>query len=484
METLTDQMFLFVIARKSVSLHCFPLGELYILAKVFSRCLELKSGKFREGRRKRHYARLCKCSGPYCTLSWTVDLAPYSRVWSIGRVHLSGSFRNLSSVDAKRLHTFVLILLNVVGARHTVIPMKSDSIQSKTIEWLRFFCIGAVVLLHAVGSPLEGKDIISYQYGAYDTIRILFSEGLCSVAVPIFFLISGYLFFVKLEEWRTEVWVEKLKRRGRTLLIPYLLWNLIAIVFSLAMLYPKHVLKGGDVPDLADWYYSIGGLRAFWDSGTGGLPINYPLWYIRDLIVFVILSPVLFYYVKKTGLVGLVLLFVAYVFNLFGSVPGLSKEGLLFFSLGAFLSIRRIDFTAICKKYLNIATCVGVPLVLAMVYTYGNNDEAWGYAHRLFTLFGSATTIGIAAMLLQKGRIQYHQLLSKSSFLVFAAHGTIVLPFFQFVLSKVLPNNQIGLIIKYFSAPLFTVAVLVLCYFFLSKWMPNTLSILTGGRER
>ena len=116
--------------------------------------------------------------------------------------------------------------------RHAVTAMKNDSIQSKTIEWLRFFCIGAVVLLHSVGNPLEGKDFISYRYGPYDAIRILFSEGLCWVAVPIFFLISGYLFFVKLEEWRTDVWVDKLKRRVKTLLIPYLLCNTIAIVID------------------------------------------------------------------------------------------------------------------------------------------------------------------------------------------------------------------------------------------------------------
>ena len=101
--------------------------------------------------------------------------------------------------------------------------------KSKTIEWLRFFCIGLIVLLHAVGMPLEGKDAISYQNGAFDTIRILFSEGICRVAVPIFFLVSGYLFFVKLEEWNTNIWIDKLKKRVKTLLIPYVLWNLITI---------------------------------------------------------------------------------------------------------------------------------------------------------------------------------------------------------------------------------------------------------------
>lgn len=44
--------------------------------------------------------------------------------------------------------------------------------------------------------------------------------GLCSVAVPLFYLISGYLFFIKVPKGLTSIF-EKLKKRCRTLLIPY-----------------------------------------------------------------------------------------------------------------------------------------------------------------------------------------------------------------------------------------------------------------------
>ena len=358
-----------------------------------------------------------------------------------------------------------------------------DSIQSKTIEWLRFFCIGTVVLLHAFGKPLEGKEIISYHNGVYDSIRILFSQGFCTVAVPIFFLISGYLFFVKLEEWKTDVWVGKLKRRGKTLLLPYLLWNLISIVFALAILYLNYFFRGDAAPDVVDWFKSYGGLRIFWDGRDGLYPHDFPFWFIRDLMVFMVLSPILFYYVKKTGIVGLVILYLAYILVLWKNVPGFSAEGLFYFSLGAYLSIHGIDFTAKCRKHLVIAACVSVPLVLAMVYTFGNNDDAWEYLRRLFTLFGSAATIGIVALLFQRERIQVRQLLTRSSFFVYAAHGTIVLPYVGKALDRILPYNQFWLIINYFSSALLTIAILVLCYWLFSKWIPETTSVLTGGRS-
>ena len=360
--------------------------------------------------------------------------------------------------------------------------MKDDSIKSKTIEWLRFFCVVAVVLIHSVGSPLDGNEVISFRYGAYDTIRILFSEGLCRVAVPIFFLISGYLFFVRLEEWDRNIWLKKIKKRVRTLLVPYLIWNCIAICISLLTLYTKFIIKGGESPDMVAWYNGIGGLRAFWDSGVGGLPINYPLWFIRDLMVVVILTPLVFQYVKKTGIIGLIMLYLVYVLDFKVKISGFSSEGLFFFSLGAFFAIHDIDFSILFKKHWIPAMVLACPLVAVMVLTYGCNNDLWGYACRLFTLVGTVSTIGIVALLFEKQRIKKHPLLSNSTFLVYAAHGIIVLPIMKFILGKILPSNQLGLIIRYFMAPFMTVAILVLCYNYLSKWMPKMTAILTGGR--
>ena len=361
--------------------------------------------------------------------------------------------------------------------------MKDNSIKSQTIEWLRFFCIAAVVLLHAVDPPVDGSPFC-YRDGAYYIAQVLFSEGLCTVAVPIFFIISGYLFFVKLEEWDKKIWLDKMKRRARTLLLPYLLWNLIAILFSLGMLYLRASLKGS-TPDIAAWYNGMGGLKAFWDTGTAGLPFNYPLWFLRNLIVFVILSPAVFLYAKKTGIVGLILLYGAYFTAALAKIPGLFYiNGLFFFTLGAYLSIRKIDFTELFKRWRTVAACIAVPLLITIFFTFGIHTDVWKFTHRAFTLFGSVATIGIVASLFQKGRLKVRPLLSASTFLIYAAHGTIVLPQTQSILGKILPLNQIGLTIKYFTAPLLTVVLLVLCYWCLNRWLPKTTAVLTGGRAK
>ncbi len=233
---------------------------------------------------------------------------------------------------------------------------------------------------------------------------------------------------------------------------------------------------------MATWYNQIGGLRAFWDSGIGGQPINYPLWYVRDLIVFVILAPLVFYSCKITGSGGLLFLYIAYLFHTWKDLPGLSMEGFFFFTFGAFLKIRSINISYFFKKRFIIVTCLAIPTVLIMVFTYGNNNVAYRYAYRLFTLFGSSSIIGFVTLLVQKQKINIHPILLKSSFFVYASH-IMVLPYVLISLGNYLPSNQIGLIIKYFLAPIITVIILIVCYYYANKWIPKTLSVLTGGRE-
>lgn len=57
----------------------------------------------------------------------------------------------------------------------------------------------------------------------------LLLAAMANVSVPVFFLISGYYFF-KGEELGKDVYLSKLKKRIRTLLLPYLLWNLLPML--------------------------------------------------------------------------------------------------------------------------------------------------------------------------------------------------------------------------------------------------------------
>ena len=85
--------------------------------------------------------------------------------------------------------------------------------QSKVIEWLRFALAALVVFMHAPVIGVENYSENIYSGGVLPVLMILIKRGIGSVAVPTFFFISGYLFFVKLEHWSWDVFAQKIKKR-------------------------------------------------------------------------------------------------------------------------------------------------------------------------------------------------------------------------------------------------------------------------------
>ena len=153
-------------------------------------------------------------------------------------------------------------------------------LQSKVIDWLRFPLAAAVVLLHT-GESTTGF----YGPDFYSTLCIVLSQGICRIAVPCFFFFSGFLFFSRLEEWDTGVWLGKIRKRGRTLLLPYILWNVLALLVGVGYGWLRSRFNPEVIPvSLLDTLRQNGWLNIFWTS-TWGCPIDYPLWFIRDLIV-------------------------------------------------------------------------------------------------------------------------------------------------------------------------------------------------------
>lgn len=86
--------------------------------------------------------------------------------------------------------------------------------DSQVINLIRFPLAVMVVLIHCGSrSFVDGGE----------WFRTLVSDVLPAIAVPLFFVISGFLFFQGLEQWDWEKWKGKMRRRVKTLLIPYLI---------------------------------------------------------------------------------------------------------------------------------------------------------------------------------------------------------------------------------------------------------------------
>lgn len=358
---------------------------------------------------------------------------------------------------------------------------KMPELESRIIEYLRFVCAFSVVLIHSFGPPMTGRRTIVCSNGAYDTVRILFSQGICRVAVPLFFLIAGYLFFICLEHWDTQVWLGKLKRRVHSLAIPYILWNLIAIPFIFLTEYVKFRAKGGAEPIEAR-LLSLGNYASALWNFSDGYPISGALWFIRDLMVLCIIAPVIHLFVKKCRCIGVAALVAVYLASPVDYLfAGMRLQGLAFFTLGAFMAVRRMGLSEAASRTGVWSAAMGVSVVVlaGMVLTYGSCSWAYFYLRKAYTVTGAVAVLGAVRRGLAAGVLRDHPMLSESSFLVYVTHSAIFLrPLKGIVHHFFESGSQAAGILEYFFVFVMTIVVIECVFALMRRFAPHTLKLL------
>ena len=234
-------------------------------------------------------------------------------------------------------------------------------------------------------------------------------------------------------------------------------------------------------PDFVTWFRDMGGVMAFWNTGSGA-PYNFPLWFIRDLMVLFLLTPVIYWFIKRSALLyggGLIILYLSGIWK---EVPGFSPVGIVLFTLGASFSIKQWSFCYFSRKNLVWLTSISVVICCVMVMTFGDYHSIWGVLHRIFSLVGSFSFIGMVTLLFEKEFLQVRPFLSKGSFFIYAAHMAILHNIQLKLQSIYFPSSDYMKILYYFAAPFFTVLFLYVCYFILGRIMPKALMFITGER--
>src|SRR5260221_1551137 len=159
------------------------------------------------------------------------------------------------------------------------------------------------------------------------------SKGIARIAVALFYLISGFLFYVTFDFSLRGV-IYKYKRRIKILVIPYLFWSLYGVLLFFVLqsipqsknFFTRELIK--------DYSFS-----QFLDTLLIN-PITYQLWFIRDLIMLVVFSPLIGFLTKSSKGVWIFFLVVLWyvapkTFELF------SNESLLFFTVGGYLAFEK-----------------------------------------------------------------------------------------------------------------------------------------------
>lgn len=372
--------------------------------------------------------------------------------------------------------------------------MSDDKVQSMVIDWLRFPMAIGVVFIHSRGLNL---NVTNYNYGEvllYDFIRNVFSSSIAEICVPTFFFFSGFLFFCKMKDWDLSFYINSIQKRIRTLIVPYILWNIIAIFGSLLFAFIYSIEKKDAVSIFVNELVSKGFYGVFWNwiktplhSNIMGwstsliTPLDGPLWFMRDLIVVSLFSPIIYYVIKKTKYFGILLLSIAYLTQIWTFFPGFGISSFFFFSSGAYFSINGKNFVAEFYKARKI--CYIISLVSFVLFLFWHSFLHI-YILRIFIFSTTISTINFISYLVKYEKINVNLWLAKSSFFIFASHMILILPLASISYKYIFrPEKISSLLIQYFVVPVVTIGICLILYYLLQKFTPRFYGIITGNRK-
>jgi len=314
---------------------------------------------------------------------------------------------------------------------------------------------------------------------AADNFPIIHQIAGCGV--PGFFIISGFLFFRNIEVYTVDVYKKKLKNRVKTLLVPYLFWNIAAAFCSFVIVLYHYFHDGAPM----NFWEQFNPWSVFVDYCHSGSPVHLVMWFVKDLLILIIISPLIFWIIKRTK-IWFLLFLILFAIDIL-SIHIVGNLSIVAFSIGSYFSIcHKENWQSILYSK---SFCLGLVALLLVIAGLRHFElvGALDFGHLIVSL-GALVCIPIIGRF-NIGKKQALTMLSSASFFVYVVHifqpfGGITIHTGSFWILEVIlgKTNLVSLFFTCVLAPFMTFVVCYFLYKTLSKWQPRLLSIMTGCR--
>ncbi len=338
---------------------------------------------------------------------------------------------------------------------------------------LKGFSILLVLFIHAnITDCITNMDMKS-AIGLYTQVvtRILVDN-----AVPMFFFVSGFLFFLK-----SGSYMDKWKKRLYSLVIPYILWCLVGffIPFILQVVFGlDKYFSGNELKKIAE-FESLDYLRIFWDIRNGS-PILSVMWFLRNLIVMVALTPIIGLLCDKLKWVLPLILTGVYLFLPF-SISGISSLTLFWFGIGCYVAKGGGNIWSLIENINGKVLFVFWIVMLGMTILSFYYDMEYDFVHNIFMVIHFVSIYKVLSILSQKYELKTLKKIAGISFFIYAFHE----PWLGYIMKlsfKIIPFSGILLYLAPFIFVAVAVAYSYVAYMLLWKFAPRILKVLTGSR--
>lgn len=341
---------------------------------------------------------------------------------------------------------------------------QSDKKRLPVIDVCRMLLLTGVVAIHCNISRSAAEQCLCW---AAWFVNFL-SKDVFGGCVPVFFMLSGFLFFRNCDILSWHTYKRKVKSRIKTLLVPYLLWNFIGSLIFLC-----------NAP--SDWWMDIASVGRYmlgyvWGIGSGGeYPYDFVLWFVRNLIVFSFIAPIGWWMSRYTVVMA------AWV--VVDIISPVNTFGFLYYSLGC--------WGARHARLLKLPTWLSIASVATLIASAGGlsailetDINTPGHSILLFirNIAMCGTTLGIARLITPATGTRTLAM-GGAVFFIYACHGLICGTVKRILIYAIGLGSPMKILTVYICAFAIMTSVSLALYLGL-KWMsPRVASILTGFRD-
>ncbi|NMH29512.1 acyltransferase family protein [Flavobacterium silvaticum] len=357
-----------------------------------------------------------------------------------------------------------------------------DKRLSIKLSALTFFFLCIVVLSHA-------QNIFAGKPGLHDQVWFVesfLSNKLVKISVPMFAFISGYLFFFGWnaeQTFDTAAFKKKIGKRMRTVLLPYVFW----CTFWFLFIYVLQMLPG-----TSKFFSSPLYKMSVFDQIKNWIiePVNYPFWYMRELVFMILISPLVFVWVKYLKVFGLIIIYIIALFSkniiTVWDIDMFRWHMIFCFTFGTYCAVNRKNMVlhwSVAVQYLLIVLTVAA-FVLLTYLEYAQPQTSHTFPVRtlaiLSALFGSLAVWTVYDRIDSKKPFTYHKWYDYS-FILYACHG-VPLVLLNKGFGIFTGQNPILLLVFYFVSAILTILGCIAFGSILKKYIPTFYAIVTGNR--
>ena len=210
--------------------------------------------------------------------------------------------------------------------------IKVDKSTSNKIKYVNLILAILVVYRHAVNYTyynITSRFVYWFE---------IFTMNISDCANAIFFVLSAFLFYQNYDETKLK---SKLKNRFSSLVIPFIIWNVIGYLYFQALaLFPSlRQYYGGSITDFSFANIIMAVISTDYNIAT---------WFLKTLIVYTFVFPFL-YPVVKNKKASFALLIVSIVLNIVMLNKGDVVGCVCYYYLGMFAAINYKDI--VVKRY-------------------------------------------------------------------------------------------------------------------------------------